>query len=181
MRNNVILRCMILATLMLCLLLSGSAMADTKDFTFKLNAAEDGYVVTGYSGSEATVTVPDWYNSLPVTEVGASAFQGNTALKTVKLPSSLERIGAAAFKGCKNLAKVTDYPASAEPPTPSHILGDVDSNGQVNARDVLLVMQFDAGWDVSVPNADVTKDGIVDLKDAVHILKYCAGEISSLE
>ena len=181
MRINVKFRCMILVALMLCLLMTGAALADADDFTFALNAGGDGYVVTGYSGSDATVTVPDWHNSLPVTEIGASAFQGNTTLKTVKLPSSLERIGASAFKGCKNLAKVTDYSAAAEPPAPAHVPGDADGNGTVDARDVLLVMQYDAGWSVSKPDADVNGDGAVDLKDAVRILKYCAGDISSLD
>ena len=172
---------MILAALALCLLMTGAAMADTKDFTFTLNAGGDGYVVTGYTGSESTVTVPDWYNSLPITEVGASAFQGNSTLKTVKLPSSLERIGASAFKGCKNLAKMTDYAAAAEPPVPDHVPGDADGNGKVDANDVLLVMQYSAGWNVTKPDADVNSDGVVDLKDAVRILKYCAGELSALE
>lgn len=181
MRIKKMLRWAILAALALCLLLASSAMADTEDFTFKLNAGEDGYVVTGYNGSDSAVTVPDWYNSLPVTEIGASAFQGNTALKSVKLPSSLERIGTAAFKGCKNLEKVTDYAAAAEPPAPDFILGDADDNGQVDVQDVLRVLQYAAGWDTSVSNADVTNDGAVDVNDAVRILQYCAGEISTLK
>lgn len=181
MRINLMLRRVILAALMLCLLMTGAALAATNDFIFKSNSAGTGYIVTGYTGSETTVTVPDWYNSLPVTEIGASAFQGNTAIKIVKLPSSVEKIASAAFKGCKSLQKVTDYTAAAQPPAPTHLTGDADNNGTVNAADALLVMQFDAGWNVSVPDADVTRDGVVDVKDAVRILQYCAGQISSLD
>ena len=181
MRINLALRRMILAALVLCLLMAGAALADTKDFSFTLNTSGTGYVVTGYSGSESTVTVPDWYNSLPVTAIGPSAFQGNTAITVVKLPSTIQVIDDAAFKGCTNLQKVTDYAASAQPPAPVHLAGDADNNGVVDAYDALLVMQYEAGWPVSKPDADVTKDGVVDGKDAVRILQYCAGEISSLE
>lgn len=181
LRINWILRRVLFVALALCLLMVGAAMADTSDFTFKSNSAGTGYVVTGYTGSDTTVTVPDWYNSLPVTEIGASAFQGNTAIKIVKLPSSIEKIASAAFKGCTSLEKVTDYTAAAQPPAETHLAGDADNNGAVNAADVLLVMQYDAGWSISKPDADVNGDGAVDSKDAVRILQYLAGEISSLD
>lgn len=181
MRINLILRRMFLAALALCLLMATDALADTNDFTFKSNAAGTGYVVTGYTGSDTTVTVPDWYKGLPVTEIGASAFQGNTAIKVVKLPSSIEKIASAAFKGCKSLEKVTDYTAAAQPPAETHLTGDADNNGVVNAADALLVMQYDAGWNISKPDADVNGDGAVDSKDAVRILQYCAGKISTLD
>ena len=180
MRINVMLRRMVLAALALCLLMVGTALADTKDFTFALSASGNGYVVTGYAGSESTVTVPDWYKGLPVTEIGSAAFQGNTAIKVVKLPSTIEGIGESAFKGCTNLDKVTDYNAAAQPPV-EELVGDADGNGKVDANDALLIMQYDAGWEVSKPDADVNGDGAVDTKDAVRILQYCAGEISSLE
>lgn len=180
MRINVTLCRLFLAVFVLGMLMTGAAMAATDAFTFTLNAGGDGYVVTGYSGSESTVTVPDWYNSLPVTEIGSAAFQGNTAIKTVKLPSTIEKLGSSAFKGCTNLATVTDYTAASQPPA-EDVAGDADSNGTVNAADVLRVMQYDAGWSVSVSNADVTNDGSVDLKDAVKILQYCAEQISTLE
>ena len=76
---------------------------------------------------------------------------------------------------------MTDYTAAAQPPASTHLTGDADNNGTVNAADALLVMQFDAEWNVSVPDADVTRDGVVDVKDAVRILQYCAGQISSLD
>ena len=181
LRINLILRRVMLAALTLCLLMAGAALADTNDFTFQGNAAGTGYIVTGYTGSDTTVTVPDWYKGLPVTEIGASAFQGKTAIKIVKLPSSIEKIASAAFKGCTSLEKVTDYTAAAQPPADTHLAGDADNNGVVNAADALLVMQYDAGWNISKPDADVNSDGAVNSQDAVRILQYCAGKISSLE
>lgn len=183
MRFMMLLRRMMFAALALCLILMTAAMADTNDFTFALNGSGDGYVVTGYSGSESTVTVPDWYGSLPVTEIGSSAFQGNTAVKTVSLPSTIERIGASAFKNCTGLSKVTSYTADAQPPVAARIPGDVDDNGKVDAYDALLVLQYDAGWNVSLEktNADVNANGGVDIDDAVLILLYGAGENVTLK
>lgn len=183
MRINAVLRPLILTALALCLLLCTAAFADTNDFSFALNGDGDGYVVTGYTGSASSVTVPDWYLNLPVTEIGSGAFQGNAAIKTVSLPSTVVKIGASAFKGCTNLSKVTSYTADDEPPADARIPGDADNNGQVNARDALLVMQYDAGWDVSVEktNADVNASGGVDLDDAVLIFRYGAGENVTLK
>lgn len=183
MRINAFLRHLLLTALALCLLLCTAAIADTNDFSFALNGDGDGYVVTGYSGSDTAVTVPDWYMNLPVTEIGNGAFQGNTAIKTVSLPSTVVKIGASAFKGCTSLTKITSYTADDEPPAAARIPGDADDNGQVNAHDALLIMQYDAGWDVSVEktNADVNASGSVDLDDAVLIFRYGAGENVTLK
>lgn len=178
-----LIRRMTIAALALCLILMTAAAADTNDFTFALNGSGDGYVLTGYSGSDTNVTVPDWYNSLPVTEIGSGAFQGNTALKAVSLPSAIVRIGASAFKGCTSLSKVTSYTADAEPPTPVRVPGDADDNGKVDIHDALLVLQYDAGWDVTLKNdnADVNANGGVDINDAVLILQYGAGQNVTLK
>ena len=65
-----------LLMLALSVALCAAAFADTEGFTFALNGAGDGYVVTGYTGSASSVKVPDWYNQKPVTEIGDSAFEG---------------------------------------------------------------------------------------------------------
>ncbi len=48
-----------------------------------------------------------------VTEIGDSAFNGNTNLKTIVLPAGLTKIGALAFNGCSNLSNVA-FPSSLE-------------------------------------------------------------------
>lgn len=172
--------CAMFAAAAIILLMIGAAMADTGDFEFAGKSDGSGYVVTGYTGSDATVTVPDWYNGLPVVEIGAAAFRGNTTIRIVKLPSSIKKIASSAFNGCKKLEKVTDYVAASEPPEDVHLPGDSDHNGKVEAYDALLLLQFDAGWKIDVPDADVTYDGVADRMDAVRILRYLAGEIPSL-
>lgn len=181
MRFMTMLRRVMLTALMLCVLLTAAALADMNDFAFSLNGSGNGYVVTGYSGSETTVTVPDWYKGLPVTEIGSGAFQGKSGVKAVSLPSTVVRIGASAFKGCTGLSKVTTYIASekpAEPDTPERVPGDANGDGQVDSRDALLVLQYGAGWNVSLEkaNADMDADGSITLNDAVLIFWSAAAE-----
>ncbi len=167
----------------LCFVLGAAAFAEETDFDFSLNSSGNGYVVTKYNGSAGSVTIPDWYNNLPVTEIGSGAFEGNTALKAVSLPSVITRIGKAAFKNCTNLSKISSYKAAENPPAADRVPGDVNGDGKVDAKDGLLVMQYDAGWNVSIDpdNADVNANGAADLGDAVLIFQYAAGQEVTLK
>ena len=168
---------LLLLALVLMILLGTMALADTAEFTFTLNAAGDGYVVSGYAGSSTSVTVPDWYKQKPVTEIGSGAFQGKTFITSVSMPDTITRIGEAAFKNCTALSNVTSYAASAEPPASDRLSGDANDNGVVDIYDALLVMQYSAGWNVSlnVENGDVNASSSVDIDDALLILQYGAG------
>jgi hypothetical protein len=87
---------------------------------------------------------------------------------------------------------VTPTPTSTPTPTvtptptrrPQHtLLGDVDGDLSVDARDALWVLWFDAGIVVDVPipeAADVNRDDVVDVVDALYILWVDAGEIELL-
>jgi len=59
----------------------------------------------------------------------------------------------------------------------SVLSGDANEDGLVNIYDVLLVLQYSAGWNVTLTtdNADVNNDGVIGPSDAVQILRYCAG------
>lgn len=76
------------------------------DFTYELNEAGTGVVITAYNGSDAEVIVPDTINNIPVTEIGAEAFMGNTTMKKITLPQTIERIGVRAFKNCTALSEM---------------------------------------------------------------------------
>lgn len=60
--------------------------------------------------------------------------------------------------------------------TQDYIPGDVDSNGVVNGRDAVLLMQYLAEWDVSAykPAADANCDNLIDGKDLTLILQDLA-------
>ncbi len=58
-----------------------------------------------------------------------------------------------------------------------YITGDADGNGSVNVRDVALILQFLADWDVTINQsaADGDKNGELNIRDAVRILQYITG------
>lgn len=146
-------------------------------FSFELQEDGKGYAVSAYNGQDASVTVPDWYNNLPVTAIGDGAFQDNTAIQEVALPSTITVIGVAAFKNCTALSAMTSYEAAAEPPVLTRIPGDADDDGSVNIMDALAILQYDVGWEVTIniSNSDVDASGAVDIMDALAILQYDVG------
>lgn len=60
----------------------------------------------------------------------------------------------------------------------AYIPGDANGDGAVTPADALLVMQYAAGWSVSLSkvNADVNSSGTVDIQDAILIFKSAAGK-----
>lgn len=178
MRNlKKLLSFMMGAILTLCMFLPTVCAEEGEEFSFELHADGNGYVVSAYNGQAASVTVPDWYNNLPVTKIGDGAFQDNTAITEVSLPSTITVIGVAAFKNCTALSTLTSYEAATEPPVLTRIPGDADDDGLVNVMDALAILQYDVGWDVTIntSNADVDASGTIDVMDALAILQYDVG------
>ena len=67
------------------------------EYTF-FETSEGTITITGYTGSEVTLTLPDGINGLPVTAIAPRAFADMT-LKRVTLPESITEVGAHAFDG----------------------------------------------------------------------------------
>lgn len=63
--------------------------------------------ITGYIGEETDIIIPDSINDVTITTIGASAFEGNTAITSVVIPDTVTTIGGYAFKGCTALSEVT--------------------------------------------------------------------------
>ena len=64
---------------------------------------------------------------------------------------------------------------------PSYVMprvpGDADDSGTVDLADALVIMQYDAGWNVNIneSNAEVDGNGTINIFDALLILQYNAG------
>ncbi len=75
---------------------------------FELNSDGLSYSVTDCDENvNGDISIPDTYNSLPVTGVGASAFKGCKGLVSVTIPDSVTSIGASAFQNCESLTSIT--------------------------------------------------------------------------
>ena len=68
------------------------------------------YRVYSYDGVETEVTIPEYYNGLPVKSIGSGVFEGKN-ITNIKLPNTLVEIGA--FKNCTKLEKIV-LPDSVE-------------------------------------------------------------------
>lgn len=73
-----------------------------EQFTWKaLNGSEAA--ITGYTGTDAVVRVPDEVAGYTVTVIGDHVFENNTSIATVFLPDTVKEIGERAFGGCTGL------------------------------------------------------------------------------
>ncbi len=53
------------------------------------------------------IFIPREYNGKPVTQIAEFAFQNNTEITSVYIPSTVKSIGVKAFEGCTSLTKIT--------------------------------------------------------------------------
>ena len=82
-----------------------------KDLVFTITSEEDATVaVTGYTGNQATVTIPSHYvidgKRYTVTAIGEYAFDRCRGLTSIEIPNSVTSIGEYAFRSCSGLTSV---------------------------------------------------------------------------
>ena len=82
--------------------------------TYELKSDGTGYTVTGIAnyveGNTDLIVIPETYNGLPVTEIGAEAFKNCTWLRQVEFGSHVATIKDCAFQGCTALESLTITP-----------------------------------------------------------------------
>lgn len=75
---------------------------------YKIEINSNGNInIISYKGTDAEVVIPDNFDGYPVVSLGAGAFNGNTKLKSVVIPSSVKEIDRNVFYYCINLQSVT--------------------------------------------------------------------------
>ena len=69
-------------------------------------ANNNDYEVVGYTGSNTTVTIPEYYNSKPVIGIVSGVFKDNATLTSISSGLFLQTIGDSAFENCDALTSV---------------------------------------------------------------------------
>ena len=76
----------------------------TENLSYKLNSNKTAYSVSGMGTATGTaITIPYYYNNLPVTAIESSAFKNYTRITSVTLPDSVTTIETMAFYGCNSI------------------------------------------------------------------------------
>ena len=68
---------------------------------------QNGYaVINAYNGNEEYIIIPSEFEGYPLKEIGSGAFAGNSSVKSIILPASVENIGEKAFEDCISLSLI---------------------------------------------------------------------------
>ena len=81
---------------------SSATPVPEEDVTYTTDG--DGAVLTGYTGGETVVVIPDTLGGLPVTAVAEGAFRDMGSLRALSLPDTVRSVGLGALQGCRSLA-----------------------------------------------------------------------------
>ncbi len=82
------------------------------DLTYTV--ADDGVTVTGYTGGDVVVVIPDTVEGKPVVAIAAGAFAERGSLKALSIPASVVSIGVGALSGCDSLSTLRTPLCTAE-------------------------------------------------------------------
>ena len=153
----------------------------------------EGVISVQYSAFERcnaleSVSLPSSINT-----IGQSAFSGCSKITSVtikrKKPLYIDSYATFQYRsnatlyvpyGCKEAYETASYWTDFKEIVEMPMLGDVNNDGEVDAQDASLVLQYVAKKidSIEIENADVNNDGNVDAQDASLILQYVAKKIT---
>ena len=67
-------------------------------FRYRIEDTTGSIVITGYSGPDANVVIPNVFENRPVLTIGSGAFEDNQVIKSVVIPNTVTTIEGQAFK-----------------------------------------------------------------------------------
>ena len=164
-------QCVFVIELMLCLILIGSASADSdiKEFNgFEYTIQENETIrIVRYNGNKRNVEIPEHIEDRPVTVIGTSAFENNEYIKEITIAKNIETIEDKAFSNCERLQSIS-LPASCKTICTEAFCG-CDKLTEVNFSNGLVSIGESAfrGCDmysISIPNSVriIEKDAFYD-------------------
>ena len=83
-----------------------SALAESSG-SFIYELSDNNAIITGYTGNESTVVIPDEVDSHTVIKIGDHAFDNNITATSVSIPDTVTSIGNSAFNECIRLSNIT--------------------------------------------------------------------------
>ena len=96
----------LLAILVFSVVLSTFTVSSALEFEgFTYEVADGVVTITGYTGTEVNVVIPETIDSCPVTVIGETAFVGNTTLESITLPASVKQVKCL-LDSCVNLKRI---------------------------------------------------------------------------
>lgn len=120
-----------------------------------------------------------------ITSIGKSAFADCENLAFITVPNTVTQISEGAFDGCGEFVIRGYSGSSAEAYANANgiaferitLYGDGNKDGQVNIRDITIMLQHIANWDVDIDitSADVNLDSDVNIRDVTLVLQKIAG------
>ncbi len=79
-----------------------------KDFSYEpiSDGFAEGVTITGYSGKETKIIIPETIDGLDVVDLASDVFSHNESLTYIKLPSKLLYLSGNCFTGCSSLMEI---------------------------------------------------------------------------
>ncbi len=118
------------------------------DFSYEMfsDSEEDGVIITGYSGKETKIIIPETLDGLTVVEIASDVFAGNKKLTYIKLPAGLIYLSGDAFKECFSLKKISVDKNNPDFVSVDGVIYTKDTNkNSENYGNPLVLLNFPAG------------------------------------
>lgn len=125
----------VVTLIMLITVLLPVSAASSQGFEYEVIQGSTSVRITGYSGLDANVVIPDILDGRTVVEIGNGAFSGHTGIRNVTVSSNVLRIMKEAFSGCSSLESVI-IPASVAS------IGDSAFSDCVALKDVTITSAY---------------------------------------
>jgi hypothetical protein len=160
-------------------------------FSLKSINIPDGVTSIGHNAfldcsSLESIIIPDGVKS-----IGNYAFSGCSSLESIIIPDSVTSFGVSVFQECPNLTVYGSFASAAhayviENKIPfsavdlTNVMGDINNDNVVGAKDVLRLRRFLArDWPspdnmINAGVADCNGDGEVDAKDVLRLRRFLA-------
>jgi hypothetical protein len=151
------------------------ALADGTYYTegfFQYSIHGDSVSIHSYYGNESEVVIPDHIAALPVTEIEAEAFSGNTTVTKITIPYTISSVGESAFSNMSKLKTVVNQSEGLEIEVPESVVIQEDYPVYINSTDEDVGIDAGDGSYVTVDNTDnlivVDKDNNITVIDRNH-------------